>query len=290
MKRHLHEPLTKRSAAFALAALLGLALLGWGGWHLWVKYSGRPLSHAQTKRVLWKHVAKHARVKKFSPPPQAATATLLGSGIPAPVLVVGTNRPPPLRVTARTSRGPLEPPETTLSEYFRTNQALTASYDTMYRLIGEELKAVDLLLAGTNATRELTALALAGEASIYARTNALDPWLGARIAEVYLWPALATGTNRFAANQEAVAGLCELAFRDASETNNMIRICETIIARSTRAASVDAARFRLALIHIDFGRNPEALALLKAIKTIKTAKIDREIALLERLAAEKKAK
>ena len=290
MKRHLHEPLTKRSAAIALVVLLGLALLTWGGWYLWVKFSGRPLSVAQTKRVIWKHLGKQARTKKLSPPPDAAKATVFGTGIPAPISVTTTNLPARIRAVARTSRSPLDLPETTLSEYFRTNQALAANYDTMYRFIGEELKAADALLAGTNATRELTALALAGEASIYARTNALDHWLGARIAEAYLWPALASATNRASATHEAVLTLCELAFRDAGETNNMIRAYQTIMARSTRTASVDQARFRLALIYMDHGRNAEALKLLKSLQSLKSAKIDREIAMLERLAAEKKPK
>ena len=287
MKRHLHEPLTKRTAAIALAALLGLALLGWGGWHLWVKFSGRPLSIAQTKRVIWKHLGKQARTKKILLPAEAATTTVLATGIPAPIAVTTTNRPARVRAVTRSSRGPLDLPETTLSEYFRTNQAYAANYDAMYRFIGEELKTADALLAGTNATRELTALALAGEASIYARTNALDYWLSARIAEAYLWPSLATATNRPGATPEPVMVLCELAFREASETNNMIRAYETILARSTRTASVDNARFRLALIYIDHGRNAEALKLLKSLQSLKTAKIDREIATLERAMAEK---
>lgn len=289
MKRHLHQPLTKRSAAVALATLVALALLGWGGWHLWMKFSGRPLSVAQTKRVIWKHLGKQARAKKFQPPPEAAEAVIVTSMIPAPVIATTTNRPARVRAVARTSRGPLDMPETTLSEYFRTNQALAASYDTMYRFIGEQLKAAEAVLAGTNATRELTAMALAGEASIYARTNALDFWLSARICDAYLWPrlSLVEATNRASVSQDAVLTVCELAYREASETNNMIRAYETIMARSTRTASTDMARFRLALIYIDHERNAEALKLLKSLKSLKSAKIDREIATLERLLAEK---
>jgi len=289
MKRHLHEPLTKRSAAIAIAALLGLALLGWGGWNLYLRFSGRPLSVAQTKRAIWKHLGQQSRAKKIQPPPESADATIFSTGIPAPVLTTPTNRAGRVRAVARTSRGPLDMPETTLSEYFRTNQALAASYDTMYRFIGEQLKATDAVLAGTNASREFTALALAGEASIYARTNALDFWLSARICDAYLWPrlALVEGTNRAGVSQDAVLTVCELAYRDASETNNMIRAYETIMARSTRTASVDMARFRLALIYIDHGRNAEALKLLQSLQSLKSVKIDREIATLERLLAQK---
>jgi hypothetical protein len=293
MKRHLHQPVTKRSATVALAMLFALALLGWGGWHLWMKFSGRPLSVAQTKRVIWKHLGKQARTKKFQLPPEAADAVIVTSMIPAPVIVTtnttATNRPPRVRAVARTSRGPLDMPETTLSEYFRTNQAIAASYDAMYRSIGEQLKAAEAVLAGTNSAREFTALALAGEASIYARTNALDFWLSARICDAYLWPrlSLVEGTNLTPVSQDAVLTVCELAYRDASETNNMIRAYETIMARSTRTAFTDMARFRLALIYIDHERNAEALKLLKSLKSLKSAKIDREIATLERLLAEK---
>lgn len=289
MKRHLHQPLTKRSAAIAIAVLLGLALLGWGGWHLWMKFSGRPLSLAQTKRAIWKHLGQQSRAKKFQPPPEAADATILGPGIPAPVITATTNRAGRVRPVARTSRSPLDLPETTLSEYFRTNQALAANYDTMYRFVGEQLKAVEAVLASTNSAREFTALALAGEASLYARTNALDYWLSARICDAYLWPRLplVEGTNRAGVTQDAVLTVCELAYRDASETNNMIRAYETIMARSTRTASLDMARFRLALIYIDHGRNAEALKLLKSLQSLKSAKIDREIATLERLGSGK---
>jgi hypothetical protein len=293
MKRHLHQPLTKRSAAVAIAVLIGLALLGWGGWHLWMKFSGRPMSVAQTKRVIWKHLGKQTRTKKFQLPPEAAETVIVTSMIPAPVIVTtnttATNRPTRVRAVARTSRGPLDMPETTLSEYFRTNQAIAASYDTMYRFIGEQLKAAEAVLAGTNTSREFTAMALAGEASIYARTNALDFWLSARICDAYLWPrlSLVEGTNRAPVSQDAVLTMCELAYREASETNNMIRAYETIMARSTRTASTDMARFRLALIYIDHERNAEALKLLKSLKSLKSAKIDREIATLERLLAEK---
>ncbi len=289
MKRHLHEPLTKRSAVLALAVLLGLALFSGGGWYLWVKFSGRPLSVAQTKRVIWKHLGKQARPKKFQPPPAAADAMILGAGIPAPVLTTTTNRTGRIRMAARTSRGPLDFPETTLSEYFRTNQEIAASYDIMYRFIGEQLKAADAVLTSTNGAREFTALALAGEASIYARTNALDYWLSARICDAYLWPrlALVAGTNRAAVTQDAVLTACELAYRDASETNNMIRAYEMILARSTRTASLDQARFRLALIYIDHERNAEALKLLQSLQSLKSAKIAREIGMLERALAEK---
>jgi hypothetical protein len=288
MKRHLHAPLTKRSAAVALATLVALALLGWGGWHLWMRFSGRPLSVAQTKRAIWKHLGQQTRAKKILPPPEAAEAVIVTSMIPAPVITTTTNRAGRVRAVARTSRGPLDMPETTLSEYFRTNQAIAASYDSMYRFIGEQLKAAEAVLASTNSAREFTALALAGEASIYARTNALDFWLSARICDAYLWPRLSLvgGTNRVSVSQDAVLTVCELAYRDASETNNMIRAYETILARSTRTASVDMARFRLALIYIDHGRNAEALKLLKSLQSLKSAKIDREIATLERLLAE----
>lgn len=289
MKRHLHAPLTKRSAAVAIAGLLGLVLLGWGGWHLWMKFSGRPLSVAQTKRAIWKHLGQQTRAKKILPPPEATDAVIVTSMIPAPVIATTTNRPARVRAVARTNRSPLDMPETTLSEYFRTNQALAANYDTMYRFVGEQLKAADAVLVTTNSARELTALALAGEASVYARTNALDYWLSARICDAYLWPrlSLVEGTNRAGISQDAVLTLCELAYREASETNNMIRAYETIMARSTRTAALDGARFRLALIYIDHGRNAEALKLLKSLQSLKSAKIDREIATLERLLAEK---
>ena len=132
---------------------------------------------------------------------------------------------------------------------------------------------------------------MASEASAYARTNAENLWLGARICEAYLWPnlPLVEATNQTLFTPDAVLNLCDIAFKDAGETNNIIRNYEYMLARTQRPpAQLDLARFRLAQIYLDTGENAKALKLLKEIKTMKTAKIDRQIDALEKQAPTKK--
>jgi hypothetical protein len=280
MKKMLLEPLTKRRAALAGMLLLAAAFLGWGGWTLYGRWSGRPLTVPQMKRAIWKAVEKQVRTKNLQPPFDAAEVEILGA-----TTTTTTNRAGRVRTVSRTSRSALDLPETTVSEYFRTNQAQATSYEAMYRFLGEQLKVTDALFKEPDASKRLAGMVMAGEASIYARTNAHDGGLSARICEAYLWPhlSLVEASNRAPVTAEAVLNICDIAFKEAGETNNIIRNYEMLMARTQRPQSLDAARFRLALIYIDQGENAKALKLLKSITTIKTAKITREIARLEML-------
>jgi hypothetical protein len=274
------EANSKRRAAIIVAFFVGLAVLGWGGWTLYGRLTGRPLTVPQMKRVIRKYVAKQARKKITLPALDLSTAALLdGSGT-----TTVTNKNGRARTVTKTARGSQELPDTTLSEYFRTNEMSAGTYELIYRALGEQLLAADALLESTNAARQLVGVVMAGEASVYARTNAQNLWLGARICEAYLWPhiSLAAASNRTSISLEALLTLCDGAFKDAGETNHLVQTYELMIAKS-RVQQADVARFRLALIYMDQGENAKALKLLKALTTLKTAKIARDIARLETL-------
>ena len=218
---------TKR-AALVVAIVAGAALLGWGGWTLYGRLTGRPLTPAQVKRAMWKFIVKHAGGNDFKPAVDWSTADLAGA-------TMVTNKAGRVKPAAKSGKNAnLDLPETTLSAYFRTNHEAAASYERIFRLIGEELLVSEQLFEGTNAARQLTALVLAGEASVYARTNAGSGWLSARICEMYLWPhlPLVEATNRPAVTAEAVLNLCELAFKEADETNNVVRNYQLLIAHA----------------------------------------------------------
>jgi hypothetical protein len=180
--------------------------------------------------------------------------------------------------------GKLGLPETGLSVYFRTNQAQATSYGEMYRYIGQQLLIAEQLIEGTNYPRQITGLVLATEASEHARTNAQNLWLGARICEAYLWPnlSLVEGTNRAAFTPDALLAICDTAFQEAGETNNIIRNYEVMIARVSRSpAYVDLLRYRLAHIYQDLGQDEKALPLLKQIKNYRMNRVPAEIAAME---------
>jgi hypothetical protein len=137
----------------------------------------------------------------------------------------------------------------------------------------------------------LHGIVLASEASTYARTNAVNLWLGARICEAYLWPnlSLVETNNRTTLTVDTLLNICDGAFQEAGETNNMIRNCELLIAKSKRPSQLDSTRFRLAHFYRDKGEDAKALAQFKLIKNYKMARVETEIAALEkRLGAKKK--
>jgi len=281
MNAKLTEPSSKRRAAIIAVLFVALGLLSWGGWTLYGRLSGRELSVPQMKRVIRKYVAKQTHKKIALPDLDLSTAALLDSSSGTSTV---TNKNGRVRTVTRTARSYQELQDTTLSEYFRTNELAAGTYELIYRALGEQLLVADELLASTNMALKLTGVVMAGEASIYARTNAQNVWLSARICEAYLWPnlTLTAASNRTILSVESLLTLCDLAFRDASETNHMIQNYEMMIAKA-RVQQADVGRFRLALIYMDQGENAKALKLLKALTTLKTAKIARDIARLETL-------
>ena len=285
MIKKLNQPVSRQRAALIVALFVGAALLGWGGWTLYGRLTGRPQTPAQVRSSIWKFIAKHGGGKKFNPPIDLSVASVAGTG--GATTTTTTNKAGRVRtvVTKAGKLGALDLPETSLSDYFRTNHDAVASYERIYKLIGEQLWVAEKLFENAETAQQLTALVMAGEASVYARTNAGSAWLSARICEVYLWPhlALVEATNHAAVTSEALLNLCDVAFKEAGETNHVVSNYEMLIAKAKLPVDADRARFRLAQIYLEQDEKAKALKLLKAIKLIKTAKIDREIATLEKL-------
>jgi hypothetical protein len=267
------QPLTRRKSFAVVIAVALAVLLGWGGWELYGRFAGRPATPEQIKKQIRKYLAKQTGEKRFVPLLDLTAATVEG-----PTLV--TNKKGNVKVVER-KLGKLGLPDTSLSAYFRTNHVEVRTYEEMYRLIGEQLAAADVLLAQSHDVARLGGVVMASEASAYARTNALNLWLSARIAEAYLWPHLAlVATNESTSLEaDAVLNLSDIAFKEAGETNNVIRNYQLLIAHgSTKQA--DGARWRLSRIYEELGRDAEALALLKEVQS-KSGRIERQITSLE---------
>jgi hypothetical protein len=280
--------LSKKRTVVVMAIVAGVLLLGWGSWTAYGKFSGRPPTTAQVKRSIWKFLAKKSGGRKFKPELDLSAAADLAR----PTTLTVTNKTGSVRTVTRTGRtGGRVLPETTFSAYFRTNQQDAGSYEHMYQLIGEQLFVADKLLESTEASRQVMGLVMASEASTYARTNVQSLWLSARICEAYLWPnlTLVETTNRNLLTPGTILDLCEASFKEAGETNHLIRIYEHLIAQTQGSKTqVDLARFRLSRLYQGQNRDTEALKLLKEIKTLTSPKVAQDIAVLERKLKAKK--
>lgn len=288
--KKLNHPVSDRKAIVILAAIIGALLLTWGGWELYGKITDRPASPAEVKRTIRKYLARKTGDKEFKAPldlsanisNNVATVSIITMTNPVTTTNKATGRVRTVNRITKTTKTGL--PETGFSAYFRTNQAQAATYEEMYRLIGQQLAVADELIENADVQQKFTALVMASEASDYARTNTANLWLGARICEGYLWPnlALVQTTNRAPFTVDALLATCDVAFQEAGETNNIIRNYEYMIAKVSRSpAYVDLLRYRLAHVYQELGEEEKAIALLKQVKNYRMNRVPQEIAFLE---------
>jgi hypothetical protein len=275
--KKLNQPLTPKSAAIVIGVLAAALLLGYGAWRVYARVTNRPPSTADVKRSIWKLLKKETGKSEF---PTEFAAVAITNALDE---VSITNKAGKVKKSGRTKRNELGLPETSLSSYFRTNHAAASSYGEMYRLIGEQLTLADQLLEADELKTKQSALVMASEASSYARNNAMNLWLGARICEGYLWPnlSLVEGTNKPPFTPDALLNQCDIAFKEAGETQNIIRNYEYFIVKTVRPQQADSARFRVARLYEEIGEDEKALRHLKAIKSFKNAKVEQLIAALE---------
>lgn len=281
--KFLNEPLTPKRAATYVAILAGAVLLGYGGLRAYGKITGRPPTTAEVKRSIWKFLKKETGQSEFTT--EFASASVSNAVDELSI----TNAKGKVKKINRRKRGELGLPETSLTAYFRTNQAAAASYNEMYKFIGQQLTIADRLLESEELPQKQSGLVMASEASNYARNNALNLWLAARICEGYLWPnlSLVESTNKVPFTPDALLNICDIAFKEAGETDHIIRNYEYFIAKTTRPQTADVSRFRLARLYMDKGDEVKALATLKQITTIKNAKVQQMIAGLEQRVGKK---
>jgi hypothetical protein len=273
-----------RKIAAVAGAILLLGAIAFGSWNF-LKGEATP---EDSQRALWKYLRKQAGTRNFKPDLDLSTITLASPVARSTVTV--TNKAGVARTVVRTAKPPTGKaavnvmPETSLSIYFFTNQMQSETYKEMYFYIGQELYVAEQLLANSNIQQQIIGLAMATEASTYARTNAMNLWLGARICEAYLWPhlGLIENTNRMLLTPDALLNACDTAFQEAGETNNIIRNYELMITKVSRSpAYVDLLRYRLAHVYQDLGEEEKALPLLKQIKNYRMNRVPQEIAAME---------
>jgi hypothetical protein len=275
---------SRRKTAIIAGAIVLFLVLAAGGW----TYFRGKATPENSQRDLWKYLRKQAGTKDFKPDLDLAAASL-SSNATRPVTVTTTNKTGKVRTitrmvktTGKAAVGVI--PETSFSDYFRTNQMQAETYKEMYLYLGQELYLAEQLLEKPDPQQQIVGLTLACEASNYARTNVQNIWLGARICEGYLWPhmSLIETTNRSLLTPDAVLNVCDLAFQDSGETNNIIRNYEIMLSKVSRSpAYKDLLRYRLAHVYQDLGQEEKALPLLKEIKNYRMNRVPQEIAAME---------
>jgi hypothetical protein len=122
------------------------------------------------------------------------------------------------------------------------------SYDTLYRLIGQQLATADRLLAHTNADFRRTGLRLAREACGHAMSDSVDTWLAARICEAYFWPHLDVADAKAGSHEHALdlLQISRRVFFDSTETNHVLTNYYLLLARAPDTRAADTYRVEVA--------------------------------------------
>jgi hypothetical protein len=293
----LNQPLSRKAIALIVGAIVLAVLMIWGGYSLFQYLNAGPQKpekvRAQIRRYLKKQTGQKdfktvlpARLTNEAPAPPSP---MPASRAAAPTIVTNetASRPPGTNTVMRLARQMaqriLGPKQSELTREFRERINAAPDYRTMYRLIGEQLWIVDQLFTNREARRIETGLLLATDTSRVALRDAVNPWLAARIGEGYLWPqvdfAASGGPGRMSV--EMVLDAADEAFREAGETNNIIRNGKLLISKAGASPQAEKARVRVAKLLEEQGKYAEALSYLRGARNTNSPVIAQRLAGLE---------
>ena len=275
----LNQPLDRRSAARILAILAIAVVALTGGWRLWRQYQSRPMDTAGVRQSIRSFLRDQTGDGSFKP---LALDTPTNSTPASPVDLAEVD--PGIKKNKAEKLKKKSAPPTDSARVFRQRIQEATDYKTIYRVIGQSLALVDQYLAGTDPAWVETALALAADATRAAHDSAMNDWLAARIAEGYLWTEL-----EFAASKDArrvtpdfLLNIADDAFRDAGETNNLVRNYRLVIAHAGKPGKADNIRFRLARLQEEQGDFTGALATLREVKDTNSTLLQKRLMIVER--------
>ena len=147
--------------------------------------------------------------------------------------------------------------------------ATAASYDAMYKIIGQELFVAKGLLASGHPDHRKQGVALAMSASQHATTYAVNGGVAARICEGYILPNLdlANDTNRRSLfNEENLLSQIAGTFQRNYEYNNVVRTYEIYLAGAKNAQRADWARSQIGYAYEQAGDAKHALQAFREIR------------------------
>lgn len=162
-----------------------------------------------------------------------------------------------------------------------------AGYDTMYKIIGQELFVAKGLLASGNPDHRRQGVTMALSAARHASDYAVNGGVAARIVEGYILPNLdlANDANRRSLfNEENLLGQCANIFERNFEYQNVVRMYETYLADVKVPARADWARERIGDAHENAGDLQRALESYRQIRDTNSFRnlFQRQIPRLER--------
>ena len=272
----LTQPVTPKSTFRIVAILLISATVFGTAWLGWRKYQSRTLTVAETRKAIRSYLHKQSGVKEFKP----TTAE------------PSTNSTSADDESRKQKRKRGDAPQEKLAGEFRRSVGEANDYPTIYRLIGENLARVDLLLTSNTVPQTETATLLAADACRVALDSAVNGWLSARIAEAYLWPQVdfvdAHEKDLRRLDTERLLDITDQAFQSAGETKNVAQNYRLLIAKSGRGNKADKARFRLGRYLEDAGDFAGALETLRGVENTNNAGVQRRIASLQQQVAMQK--
>jgi hypothetical protein len=160
-----------------------------------------------------------------------------------------------------------------------------ATWEALYTALGNELWTAEQWLASNEMPARRAGLELAEQARLHAANDASSDWLAARIIEGFIFPSLevADAGRQGTGKADQLLTSASVTFRSAEETNNLIRTAELLIARTSSPVRADYARSQLAYVYEQLGEYPQALDLLRAVKSSNlVAQVQRRIPGLEK--------
>ncbi len=281
MHNKLVQPLSKRAIVSIGLAIVASVFLGLAGRALYRKVMHRPLTTAQVRGAIWDYLEERSERSEFK------------SALPAlsnaqPTLITRTNKAG--RVKTKLIKKNEANPQRVLTREFHNALAEAADYRTIYGLIGDQLASAEKLLATSDAPQKEAGLLVVLDANRAAQQDASDAWLSARICEAYLWPyvELADSSKNGKLSAQNILDLADRAFRQAGETNNLIRNYRLLIRTTPTSRRADAARLRLARLLEDQQDFKAALQCLCEIQDTNNPALQQRVAMLkQRLQARK---
>lgn len=272
----LTQPVTPKTTLRIVTVLLISVTVFGTAWLGWRKYQSRTLTVAETRTAIRSYLHKQSGVKEFKPTTAEPSTNSTSADDESK--------------KQKQKRKREDAPQEKLAGEFRRSVDEANSYPTIYRLIGENLARVDLLLSSNTVPHTETATLLAADACRVALDSAVNGWLSARIAEGYLWPQVdfvdAHEKDLRRLDTERLLDITDQAFKAAGETKNVMQNYRLLIAKS-QGNKADKARFRLGRYLEDAGDFASALQVLQEVTATNNAGLQRRIASIQQQLAMK---
>lgn len=214
-----------------LLVLLVLGGVAWGSWSYFRSLSRTPTTPAQAKAVIDRYLDKKRGSRKTTVPADIASEKK------------------PWHILAPAYDTPLD-------------------YEMVYSAMQAHLKVADTLLASADEKSRTAGLRIILELADVANEVAADPWLGARLADAYLLPAIAAAHDnaRETYPREQLMELAGDYYKQAEDNDHLILLGRDYLAHYPDRPQADRVRREVARLLQGRGEKEEANKIMADIK------------------------